>query len=651
MGMAGPARPGIVLRIAVAGNRTVDDETALATRMGTILDAIEAAIASIPADRTSSSASPDHDFVHSAELPSVRLVSGLADGADQIASDVMLVRPADRFGHSIAAILPFDVDTYRDRSPIRDVPRFERLLARCRYILELDGHYPDASAIGEAAARQVRAAAYRAQSEVLLRHCDILIAIEDPDAVAKPGGARETIRRALYRGVPVLHLRLGQDVLAVLRSLDDLETETPARDWRTDITTLVQSTLADPRHPSPGNGSAPVIAGHGEQEMRDRRRYEGNLLQEFFSERPSPLSVRQRIWSRFERLFIRGPEPPQDDIPGPFRAWRTRATTLNRRYAGLYRGTFLLIYSLAVIAVFFAVGSLLVLILYPDRHGLAEPAGLVLAAFGLGKLGAVVAIFLLAGRANSERWNEKAVDYRYLAERLRSTAYLPRAGSLRALPPRIAGYTSRVSTQTIMDWLFQAMVRQVSLEEVLSPTGQPARTRMDPAAAATAIRDGWLANQAHYHRRNADAMHSMSNTFELTGAIMNYVVVGVVGIDIGILAGVALGWLPHGLEKFSPWLLFLAAILPAAIAGLNGIGFQSECVRLADRSRQMERLLAVLASRARATIATTLAGREPAAITPGSTIDVLHLAEDCAQLMLDEVAEWSFVYAKEIVGS
>ena len=79
------------------------------------------------------------------------------------------------------------------------------------------------------------------------------------------------------------------------------------------------------------------------------------------------------------------------------------------------------------------------------------------------------------------------------------------------------------------------------------------------------------------------------------------------------------------------------------MAGLNGIRFQTECARLVDRSTQMKRMLDALRSHGDAVIAGMEASRSDPAIPAGRTMDVLHLAENCSKLTLDEVPEWSFV--------
>jgi hypothetical protein len=88
----------------------------------------------------------------------------------------------------------------------------------------------------------------------------------------------------------------------------------------------------------------------------------------------------------------------------------------------------------------------------------------------------------------------------------------------------------------------------------------------------------------------------------------------------------------------APLMIAAAAILPAAVASLNGVRFQSECARLADRSRHIARRLGAFGSSPGA-----------ARAEPPRILDALRLGEDMARLANDEVAEWSAIYGKEFV--
>ena len=130
------------------------------------------------------------------------------------------------------------------------------------------------------------------------------------------------------------------------------------------------------------------------------------------------------------------------------------------------------------------------------------------------------------------------------------------------------------------------------------------------------------------------------------------VVIGVVVIDVLILACHLLGLLPGLTERlhgFAPFLVFSSAVLPAAVAGLSGIRFQSECRRLADRSHVMQRFLERSGQRAELLAERIAAQTNHPETNLGSwTPEVLRLAENIARDMVEEVAEWSVVYAKEL---
>src|SRR5260221_725296 len=83
--------------------------------------------------------------------------------------------------------------------------------------------FPGAGGGGAEKDRRDRGDAFSAQSEVLLRNADILIAVDDPFDAGKTGGTREAIRKALEVGLPVVLMHLGEPGLAVLRTRADFD--------------------------------------------------------------------------------------------------------------------------------------------------------------------------------------------------------------------------------------------------------------------------------------------------------------------------------------------------------------------------------------------------------------------------------------------
>ena len=87
---------------------------------------------------------------------------------------------------------------------------------------------------------------------------------------------------------------------------------------------------------------------------------------------------------------------------------------------------------------------------------------------------------------------------------------------------------------------------------------------------------------------NNSSLARFEHVAKRIGGLLGWTVIGVVAMDLVIIALDLLHLLPHAvahsLHGLIPWLLFLAALLPAAVASLNGLRFQSECGRLAERS-------------------------------------------------------------------
>jgi hypothetical protein len=128
--------------------------------------------------------------------PGARLLvlSGLAEGADQLAAEVALEQ-----GIALAAVLPMPLDIYRLQMGTDARQKLEKLLAlaEVRIELPLEGRTPEQIRTSEAA----RAACYEALALFLVRHAKALIALWDGKHSDKPGG---TCRVIQYAGIGAL---------------------------------------------------------------------------------------------------------------------------------------------------------------------------------------------------------------------------------------------------------------------------------------------------------------------------------------------------------------------------------------------------------------------------------------------------------------
>lgn len=235
-----PSLPRLVLRVGFAGNKDLPDNECVQLKetLERIFKIFGDALTNIaPNDRRNRDYRSFSDFF-SCERPLLRLITGLCEGADTSAwkalKEIDTTSDSDnesrRFDTELAAVLPFDVETYRQCRDKSFHNEFNEQLNDCSWIQVLDGIYdkPDDSELNQLAfeiekknrqdlAKNRRARAYRAQSEFLLRHSDILIAAVNPNANKdKPGGTMETIRSALMFGLPVILINPGKESNNVL---------------------------------------------------------------------------------------------------------------------------------------------------------------------------------------------------------------------------------------------------------------------------------------------------------------------------------------------------------------------------------------------------------------------------------------------------
>lgn len=721
-----PDLPRLALRVGFAGNQKLPvDVSELLASLEDVFQTLAYRLAEIAPGPPICAATPESGLsrFYSKDNPAFRLITGLCEGGDSLAAHALdaLKNNSELHRHvaiELAAVIPFDLPTYRASRPSAFLPDFDKQAARCSYILTLDGLY-DKPREDSPLAKTRRARAYRAQAALLLRQADIIVAASDPDGDSRAGGTMETVRAALDFGLPVIFLHTGTGKISVIEPGVDHASVISTlgvglQHWADALRHLVTTIVQGPdfggvvAHASVTSTGQASVASYGEQ-----------LLAEFFGGGSTPRfdqrsleksDDRERPWAAFETRFRSGPGPRPDPPLDPYGQWRARSTSLNYRYVGLYRDAFLLNYCLAAAAVFLAAVSLVILgITNVSPHWLF-PTLLIL---GMGKLYCVWRIFCNTHSAKHGEWNDKAVDYRYLAERLRTMFYLPRVGGFRLPVATAARYASRVVRQSAVDWLLGAIVRGISpasLPSALQETftfseGSYVATvlRLEPLLLLRDVRDRWIGEQAVYHDRNALTMDRLHTWAENWGMVFNLSVIIFVVADIAILLAELSGALPdawsHTLHYFTLGLVALAAVLPAVVGSLNGIRFQSECRRLADRSATMRTILAGRTPQVSAThspnfsctcadrlwrrpiafvrtlfpfavkpkpattldstgsqlaaadqllvrIATAMAtpGTNPASWVP----EVLRFAESLSDVFMQEVAEWSVLYAKEV---
>lgn len=589
------------------------------------------------------------------------------------------------------------LDAHIDARVAECTASFNALLPHCSYVLALDGKY-----VAGPGGHHHRARLYRAQATFLLRHVDVLLAVADPAKPARPGGTLETVQRALSFGLPVIFVVPatgqvvvlepgGEDLATLLEQADRApEATAGATTWQTRIGRLVETVIAGPTVPTevpkPDDGARPntSAAAGRKKPPHGLTAEDDHILSEYFADKVPPnwyddvarKTTREKsplewCWERFDWCFkepigarlrhvwrqlmtpwLLPPKMPKPDFTTAYNAYRDRATELNYHYSGHYRGAFVLNYALAVLTVVAAALSLTL-----QAHGW-HPTG-ALVGLGLFKLTLLVQIVRISRRAHHENWNDRAVDYRYLAERLRALRFLPRLGSFQPPSPAPPQYANRVVRQSAVDWLFKAIVRSVPPPVAMGATLAARPVKLQPAAVPDGLHlleTGVLDEQIAYHHTTERKLTAMNRVLEWAGTSFSWIIIGCVAVDLLFL----LKWVPEVLPPHSEearhhlglWLVFVATFLPAAVASLNGIRFQSEAHRLAERSKFVHGLLhgrkrEVEKLRAQYTLDTATQNNPD---NLGSwQAQVLRRGEAVANDLVEEVAEWSVIYAKDFL--
>jgi hypothetical protein len=124
---------------------------------------------------------------------SIRVVSGLAEGADRMVVHQVLSRPNGR----LKAVLPLPKSDYdTDFQNAESIQEFTSLLGRAEEVLELD-------------TACTREEAYEAVGRYVLDHCDVMLALWDGRDAQGRGGTGEIVSEARKRGLPIAWVHVG----------------------------------------------------------------------------------------------------------------------------------------------------------------------------------------------------------------------------------------------------------------------------------------------------------------------------------------------------------------------------------------------------------------------------------------------------------
>jgi hypothetical protein len=603
-GLAFDPRPRLVLRVGVAGHipgkQRIFDEAAISGGVSAFLAALAEELSRFHASRQK---------MFRPDPPLVRVASGLAEGADQIVSGV-----AARMGNGfeLAAVLPFPAESCALLMPGEEGRRrFGDLIARCGPVLECTDATPPTGDRPEH--EQARREAYLIQSETLIEHSDLLLAVWDGAAGKGPGGTANTVRRARDLGLPVFSidpatgdgrwllpghaLAMGASPLpAILERLlgvappDSRKRESDHAE-EGDALERLGEFLEETARFDDGARTLPRLGLHGFLRKWLGGAGFGSALARLRPVR-APIEPQAGQWDEATRgLVIRS------GLDAHLASRWQWADGLAIRYAELNRSSVIAVPLLGFMAVAFGLAGF-VLASSGGALGYAMKASLLL-------LELTLLLFAYEQHFKEPRrghWHRKQVEYRSLAELLRHERFLHVAG--------FGGHVARAGARAGLPdewigWYLRATIREL---------GFPG-ARLGPAHYAAALQrardieildpeDGQLA----YNRATSAECHIVEHKLHrFASGIFWWLIlpVGLFGIAyVGLLAivkgGLAPGWMAALVKAFPPvtsnLITACMALAPATIAALHSvraqIDFEEQARRTSDTAQKLEAIAA-----------------------------------------------------------
>lgn len=682
-----PPKPRLTLRVGVTGKRVIpkSERERICKSLAGVFDALGHFL--IDCHRK------EAEFF-SAEPPLLRIICGMAEGADQIAARIATKRYAKEKEEEqknirreietrLAAILPFarvefEKDFRHDpalpNGPERTdaeatevVRQFEALLSdeAIESVLEINDE-----AILHAADPNDRDRGYESLRDVLLEHTDVLVAVSD-DVDGGSGGTVNVIRIAVSEGISVIKISTLKSEIYVMRAPDpDVPDQSPKEDeeltqnsdfpTRTNLPKRLLVSLGRQFEPP---ASRPSNFGHGHAGAVTGRARLNNYFDEVF--RP--------VWyGRFFRAFrdALAPRPTHgrrcisaSAFFQSLRKYRIQAptTTLsspwfdsandglfvahcgNNAFRQIHAARYAWADALAVqyadatrssyvLAGLLGASAVLVgLSALFFPENIALPAKIIVLTIEGGLLAYIAARFFRP--AHQKRWVERMIEYRTVAELLRHQRFMYAFGGVDRLERNID--RNWREPDAWIGWYVRATLRELGFPSV-------ALCDSYRRSSLEAFQKQELAEQILYNRAVAERFGSidecLSKIVESERLMIGAAFSGAATLLILYLIKLN-HWCGYeiavlALEILKPGITVLMAFAPLLIATIQVLRFQMKFADVAERAAMTERDLVQLNER----VTLSLAGDR----TPNRQV-CMAFVRTANDAMSDDLAGWSNV--------
>jgi hypothetical protein len=577
---------------------------------------------------------------------SLRIISALAEGPDQWVAQEAMAKD-----YELQAIIPLNYNEYlNDFWNEEDKKSFRKLFRAAAVTMELDGKV----GTERNKQRKVDSRSYESVGRAILRQSDLLIAVWDGEPAKGKGGTGQVVYEALQYGIPVLWVpwstpgqcklskqfrmmlepsdiwgeieRLGEQVRKLLvppveNTRHGIEAGKSLRQLYFDeiqkkgnihlgMWTLFRNTISGKAFEN--NGLKKIIKAFKVDGFEEKERYNSGddwILKKSVKEAKMefPFDDPVRLWvdSRYLKHY----------------AW---ANGLSNYYGHMHRSAFLMIYLLGAAAVFLAL-----VCMASGITGRAQTGWII------AELVVITGILLLTYMGRRQKWHQKWIDYRTLAERLRLARCLSLFGG--GAPPvvyegHLASYGNPANTW--MNWHYRAIERAAGIPPVKY-------TAHYLASCQEFWRESLIEDQILYHKETFRIHARLDSRLHKLGDIMFIATLLACAIHLAHLwfaAGEDIERMP---EYLGGWMTLVCAFLPAVGAAFAAIRSHGELQRITQRSKAMEEALTHL----KAELADT-----PVAGDSLNSVKLRGYADRISDLMTNELLDWRVVFQDRPLG-
>jgi hypothetical protein len=577
--------PQFVLSVGLTGHRGVGITGAAADAIGQGIGAVVASLL-----RALPPVMAQDSGFYAATAPVIRLITMGADGADLLG-----MRAAIRQGVKVSAVIPFALGDYRNDFSPAAANEATELFAGVESLLELPGR------------RDEGPRAYERANDVVLSNIDLLVAIWDGGRARGRAGTGEVVQDAVAKGIPVIVIDPQSPAAPAILAApphDDVEppvaSDLARRPLPADLTGFLHGIVGPPSRRAQRRAFTDLIA---ETPQSRHWRIEYSLLLKTVGYRPTVARKRAAAAATAARHAAAASPVVSTNAKRlePIDHARKIVDGLAVEYGQKFRSS--------------AVSAFLVVILGAWLSGVL---GLIIPALAP----ASIAIQLLANALvivdaafrGRRRWQERWLDYRVVAERLRWLRFRHAFGLGGGRPMR-SGLQRHKSW---IDWYMRRTARALG----------PPQGKIDDAsiaAAADYLSDVEIPDQIEYHR----------GTFRQLGTLERRLFFGahaalIASLGVAVLLAVSavrVGSLDQVTWRQSA--IVLLAILPATMTSLNGLRMDADLARLVERSAQTMALLFRI--------------RRNILASPRDYDHVALNMQRLASIMMTELEQWRFV--------